>query len=419
MNDGLPVEPKVAGGPWRVSTVADICEMRNGHGFGPDDWSDAGLPIIRIQNLNGGKSFDYFAGEPDPRWLVEPGQLLFAWAGTKGVSFGPTVWRGPLGVLNQHIFKVYPKEGIDPDWLYWALRHVTDRIEGSAHGFKATLVHVKKSDIDRQVVHVPPRGEQRRIARMLAAWDQAEAVSASLVRSSTSLARSIGITTLLGRRRLGGRKFTAIAQRFTANLPDGWRPVRIADIAREINLRQGAELSYPVLSCTKHDGLVDSLSYFNKQVFSADTSTYKVVPRGCFAYATNHIEEGSIGHQKLYDFGVVSPMYTVFETTEQICHEYLFALLKTEHYRQIFASATNASVDRRGSLRWRDFGKLDIPLPPISEQREIATLLQTASIEVTKRQAHLKCLREEKAALMADLLTGKRRVRLPASETTP
>ena len=38
---------------WRLATVADICEMRNGHGFGPEDWSDKGLPIIRIQNLNG------------------------------------------------------------------------------------------------------------------------------------------------------------------------------------------------------------------------------------------------------------------------------------------------------------------------------------------------------------------------------
>ena len=131
---------------WKAATVADICKMRNGHGFGPEDWDTEGLPIIRIQNLNGGKNFDYFSGKPEKRWLVEPEQMLFAWAGTKGVSFGPTIWRGPTGVLNQHIFMVEPVDGIDSDWLYWALRHVTNRIEGQAHGFKATLVHVKKSD---------------------------------------------------------------------------------------------------------------------------------------------------------------------------------------------------------------------------------------------------------------------------------
>ena len=36
-------------------------------------------------------------------------------------------------------------------------------------------------------------------------------------------------------------------------------------------------------------------------MFSDDTSTYKMVKRGQFAYATNHIEEGSIGIQKLHD----------------------------------------------------------------------------------------------------------------------
>ncbi|PPT91528.1 hypothetical protein XaraCFBP7407_21670 [Xanthomonas arboricola pv. arracaciae] len=130
--------------------------MRNGHGFGPEDWDTEGLPIIRIQNLNGGQKFDYFSGEPDERWLVESGQILFSWAGTKGVSFGPTVWRGPRGVLNQHIFKVQPKDHIDSEWLYWVLKHVTDRIEAQSHGFKATLVHVKKSDIDRQPIFAPP-----------------------------------------------------------------------------------------------------------------------------------------------------------------------------------------------------------------------------------------------------------------------
>ena len=162
--------------------------------------------------------------------------------------------------------------------------------------------------------------------------------------------------------------------------------------------------------------MVDSLSYFNKQVFSADTSTYKVAPRSCFVYATNHIEEGSIGYQNLYDFGLVSPMYTVFKTDSSVCDGYLYRLLKTEHYRQIFAAATNASVDRRGSLRWNEFKKLNIPLPPHGEQEAIASLLASAEREIDLLKFQLKSLQTEKAALMAQLLTGKRRVRLPKPE---
>ena len=71
-----------------------------------------------------------------------------------------------------------------------------------------------------------------------------------------------------------------------------------------------------MLSCTKYDGLVPSLEYFGKQIYSNDLSTYKIVPLNHFVYATNHIEEGSIGYQSNYGNGLISPMYKVFSTNK-------------------------------------------------------------------------------------------------------
>lgn len=51
----------------------------------------------------------------------------------------------------------------------------------------------------------------------------------------------------------------------------------------------------PVYSVTKHAGFVPSLEFFKKQVFSRDVTGYKVVAPGDFAYATIHLDEGSIG----------------------------------------------------------------------------------------------------------------------------
>ncbi|UXN01323.1 restriction endonuclease subunit S [Xanthomonas hortorum pv. pelargonii] len=118
----------------------------------------------------------------------------------------------------------------------------------------------------------------------------------------------------------------------------------------------------------------------------------------------------------MYDAGLISPMYTIFKTNDKVVDAYLFALLKTEHYRQIFASAINASVDRRGSLRWKDFQRIHIPLPSVEEQQAIATMLAQGGREVALIKNQLDLLREEKSALMSQLLTGKRRVRLPADE---
>lgn len=392
---------------WRTATVADICEMRNGHGFGPDDWSDEGLPIIRIQNLNGGKNFDYFAGHPDPRWLVETGQLLFAWAGTKGVSFGPTVWRGLTGVLNQHIFKVYPREGIDPDWLYWALRHVTDRIEASAHGFKSTLVHVKKSDIDRQTVHVPRWAEQRRIARVLSTWDNAIAAAEQLASNASSHHAALIAQTLLSQARAG------------------WWPMhQISDIATRVQRRETAGDELPVLMISSASGFVRQDQMYSRYMAGKSVENYIVLDEGEFAY--------NKGNSKRYEFGCVYPLKSLQRGL--VPHVYVCFRLHDEHdagfFEHLFAAdylhdqlgaLVNTGVRNNGLLNIRpaDFMACRVPVPPRDEQLRIAARLAVAAAWVRCHDELASRLREEKAALMADLLTGKRRVRIPAAETTP
>lgn len=133
-------------------------------------------------------------------------------------------------------------------------------------------------------------------------------------------------------------------------MSSSWSIVEIGQIASEVSAVNDSTDYIPVLSCTKYDGLVDSLQYFKKQVFSHDTSNYKLVRRGQFAYATNHIEEGSIGYQDLVSAGLVSPIYTVFQAdASRVDDGYLYKVLKTEKLRQLFAANTNASVDRRGA----------------------------------------------------------------------
>lgn len=151
----------------RIFTLDDIANYVNGYAFKPEDWGNVGLPIIRIQNINGSKEYNFYKETIDPTFIVEPGDLLFAWSGTRDSSFGPTIWKGPRGLLNQHIFKVTEKPMlVDRDFLYILLRMRLDRIASSAHGFKESFVHVKRSDLVSLPVAVPSKEEQRRIVVM-------------------------------------------------------------------------------------------------------------------------------------------------------------------------------------------------------------------------------------------------------------
>jgi len=51
-------------------------------------------------------------------------------------------------------------------------------------------------------------------------------------------------------------------------------------------------------------------------------------------------------------------------------------------------------------------------LPSLDEQQKIATVLTVADREITILQQKLATLKQEKQALMQQLLTGKRRVKI-------
>lgn len=151
---------------WRVVPLKHVAEFVNGCVFKPDSWSEAGIPIIRIENLNGSSNFNFYDGEIDGRHHVSNGDLLFGWSGNRGTSFGPFVWKGEgLHYLNQHIFKVQVIE-CHPRWLYWTLRAVTSHVEDQATGIIG-MVHVTKGDLGAIKVPVPRSDEQYAIAGFL------------------------------------------------------------------------------------------------------------------------------------------------------------------------------------------------------------------------------------------------------------
>jgi len=148
----------------------------NGKAFKPTDWSSAGVPIIRIQNLNGvDKPFNHWAGTLDKQVLVKTGDLLLAWSGTPGTSFGAHIWSGPNGILNQHIFRCdVDQKAVTKEWARIAVNHRLHRLIEQAHG-GVGLQHVTRGMVEELEIPLPPLAEQRRIAEVL---DRAEALRA-------------------------------------------------------------------------------------------------------------------------------------------------------------------------------------------------------------------------------------------------
>ncbi|MBI5015416.1 MAG: restriction endonuclease subunit S [Deltaproteobacteria bacterium] len=156
-------------GPWELPKgwewvpIGNLCDLLNGRAFKAQDWGTAGLPIIRIQNLNNhAKPFNYFAGTVEPRHLVKDGDVLISWSGTPGTSFGAFVWnRGP-GVLNQHIFRVdFDASRVDASYFAHAVNLRLDELIRRAQG-GVGLRHITRGELDAVPLPIPfPRDPSR------------------------------------------------------------------------------------------------------------------------------------------------------------------------------------------------------------------------------------------------------------------
>ncbi|MDW4563373.1 restriction endonuclease subunit S [Aeromonas rivipollensis] len=304
----------------------------------------------------------------------------------------------------------------DPDYIEIKLKStkVKQYYKSCAAGSSSSMVKINKAVVENTPLLLPPFPEQRKIAKILSTWDKAISTTEKLLANSQQQKKALMQQLLSGKKRIGHKTGSYVFKSTRYGLlPEEWSYPAIKDFCHQISDKNNENMDYPVLSCSKYDGFVDSLNYFNKKVYSDDLSGYRIIPRGCFGFPSNHIEEGSIGLQNLYDYGFVSPIYVVFKAnTAKVNNDYLIAQLKTDHYRQIFSASTNASVDRRGSLRWKEFSAIHVPLPLLEEQNKIATVLKSAEQEIVLLKKKLDALKQEKKALMQQLLTGKRRVKV-------
>ena len=145
-----------------VMTLGEVATYINGRAFKPSEWEEAGLPIIRIQNLTeSNKKYNYSSKTFDEKFRIKNDDLLFAWS----ASLGAFIWKGGDAWLNQHIFKVEPKPFIQKRYLYYFLLYVIADLYAKTHG--SGMVHITKGPFMSTPIQVPSRPEQKRIVEKI------------------------------------------------------------------------------------------------------------------------------------------------------------------------------------------------------------------------------------------------------------
>ncbi|MFA0110747.1 restriction endonuclease subunit S [Vibrio breoganii] len=304
--------------------------------------------------------------------------------------------------VNNHAHILESSEICDAQWFfnYFKHRDITNFLSRQGAGrFK-----LNKATLEKLPMLVPPLPEQRKIAQILSTWDKAIATTEKLIETSKQQKKALMQQLLTGKKRLVNPE--------TGKVFEGeWEKTHLKPLLLEEKSRNKDNRVTRVLSVTNHSGFVLPEEQFSKRIASDNISNYKVVKKGQFGYNPSRLNVGSFACLKQFSEGVLSPMYVVFSTDDKkLQKEYLSYWMQSNEAKQRVKNSTQGSV--RESVGFDALCSFPFILPTLDEQNKIISVLTAADKEIEVMEAKLAHFKQEKKALMQQLLTGKRRVKV-------
>lgn len=419
---------------WKRVPLHKIAEVRTGLAKGKQGMKEpVELPYLRVANVQDGhidltEVKTIALGKADiGRYALLAGDVLMTEGGDFDKLGRGAVWSGEITpCLHQnHVFAVRPAaKFVDSRFLaaLSASEYGRNYFLGCAKR-STNLASINSSQLRAFPVLLPRLEEQKGISEVLAVWDAAIATTEKILTNSRNywlgLICELLMPVPISTQRQAG-SFPPSVQAGIPKLPPtpkGWRKVALGthlhEISRPVSLDPDTE--YTLVTVRRSRGGVDKRSVLPGSEIKTPTQFF--VAAGDFLISKRQIVHGACGIVPAeLDGAVVSNEYAVLGSDGEIDPRFLRYLSETTYFQQTcFHSSIGVHVEKM-LFRTEQWLKRPFNIPPLDEQRRIIEILDAARQQISLAEQQLTLLKAEKRALMQQLLTGKRRVRLPASE---
>lgn len=267
-----------------------------------------------------------------------------------------------------------------------------------------TVAHMRVPDCGAIIINVPPIAEQRKIAQILSTWDKAIATTERLLANKQQQKKALMQRLLTGKQRFAGFegewktvKFEDVLKIEIGGTPSRAKP----EYWDEQKVTNNRWLSIANLQGSR---IFDTSEYISDLGIS--NSNVALIPRGTIVMSFKL----TIGRRAI----LMNDCYTneaicalIIKDRAVVSNDFLYQAIELVDFESEIDQAVKGKTLNKEKLK-----RLKLLLPNIEEQHKIASTLSVADAEITTIQNQRDNLKLQKKALMQQLLTGKRRVKV-------
>ena len=308
-----------------------------------------------------------------------------------------------VATFGGFVIRGRPKSNdIYPEYSAFLFQAASYRTQAIKLGQGAVRANIGQKDLAKVNVLLPSIMEQKKITQILSTWDQAISATEKLLEYSQQQKKALMQQLLTGKKRLldeNGVRFSGV-----------WKHIKLRSLIKEIKRdKEENPNNIELLTVKLHNkGAVASGKFPNST-------------EGGRPYYKRFAGELIIGRQNLHNGGVAivpsecngliaSNAISSFEALNDCDINFILSIMSTIHFRYLIDNLTGGTGQKEVSVR--ELLNVFVLIPCVEEQQKIAKVLTIADQEIETLQKKLDCLKQEKKALMQQLLTGKRRVKV-------
>ena len=189
-------------------------------------------------------------------------------------------------------------------------------------------------------------------------------------------------------------------------VPNGWEHKAFGEVVKLSKSKYDPKKSTDCFPCIELEHIAQETGQLTGNVPASNLGSTK-----------NKFKAGDVIFGKLRPYlrkyaqpnfdGVCSSEIWVFSPTKKIINPYLFQLVQTN---QFISEANKSAGSKMPRADWGVVSEMVFPLPPLPEQRKIAKILSTWDKAISTTERLIDNSKQQKKALMQQLLTGKKRL---------